>query len=70
MPLGAFQWGVWDNVRTGPGTHQLHDSLKPIGFTPYWETKWEKRVKKQKLKNVKPVEAPENQMTLSKWRSR
>jgi hypothetical protein len=69
MPLGAFQWGVWDNVRTGPGTHQLHDSLKPIDFKPYWETKWEKRVKKPKP--PKSIEAPENQMTISKkWRNK
>lgn len=40
MPLGAFQWGVWDYVRSGPGTHQLHDSMKPLDYTPYWETDW------------------------------
>ena len=69
MPLGAFQWGVWDNVRTGPGSHQLHDSLRPIDFKPYWETNWEKRVKKPKA--PKPIEAPANQMTISKkWRNK
>lgn len=69
MPLGAFQWGVWDNVRTGPGTHQLHDSLKPIGFTPYWKTKWEKRVKKPRQTAPQPIETPANQMTIAKqWR--
>lgn len=52
MPLGPFQWAVWDYVRTGPGSHQLHEPLKPINFEPYWETEWHKRVKKPK--KVKP----------------
>src|SRR5208283_1396000 len=28
MPLGAFQWTMWDAKRTGLGTHQEHDALR------------------------------------------
>lgn len=42
MPLGQFQWGMWDMKRTGEGTHQDHSPLKAwspqdwrtIGFHP------------------------------------
>jgi hypothetical protein len=27
VPLGAFQWGMWDYKRTGPGTHQDHSAM-------------------------------------------
>jgi hypothetical protein len=40
MPLGAFQWGLWDYVRSGAGTHQLHAPLKPLNPTPYYEENW------------------------------
>lgn len=29
MPLGQFQWGLWDLKRSGPGTHQDHSPLRP-----------------------------------------
>ncbi len=27
VPLGTFQWGMWDYKRTGPGTHQDHSAM-------------------------------------------
>lgn len=48
MPLGAFQWGVWDHYRTGPGTHQAHDAMKPLNYTPYSEVDWNPPVGKGK----------------------
>lgn len=40
MPLGTFQWGLWDYVRSGPGTHQVHGPLKPVDPIPYHEEEW------------------------------
>jgi hypothetical protein len=40
VPLGQFQWGMWDNKRTGPGSHQDHSSLKVIAPTPHTEVNW------------------------------
>jgi len=48
MPLGAFQWGVWDYYRTGPGSHQAHDAMKPLNYTPYSEVDWSEPVGKTK----------------------
>lgn len=30
VPLGDFQWGMWDNRRTGEGSHQDHSGLKVL----------------------------------------
>jgi hypothetical protein len=30
VPLGAFQWGMWDAKRTGIGTHQDHSAMKVL----------------------------------------
>lgn len=30
VPLGAFQWGMWDAKRTGLGTHQDHSAMKVL----------------------------------------
>jgi hypothetical protein len=40
MPLGQFQWGMWDNKRTGPGTHQDHSALKVLDPTPHNHINW------------------------------
>ena len=40
VPLGQFQWGMWDYKRTGPGTHQDHSSLKAVNPTPHDQIDW------------------------------
>lgn len=40
MPLGQFQWALWDHKRTGPGTHQDHSSLRPWEPTPHHLVEW------------------------------
>lgn len=30
VPLGAFQWGMWDARRTGIGSHQDHSAMKVL----------------------------------------
>lgn len=40
IPLGQFQWGMWDYKRTGPGSHQDHSGLKVLNPTPHNEIDW------------------------------
>lgn len=49
MPLGAFQWGLWDYYRTGPGSHQAHDAMKPLNYTPYSEIDWSPSAESKQL---------------------
>jgi hypothetical protein len=49
MPLGAFQWGLWDYYRTGPGSHQAHDAMKPLNFTPYSQIDWTPSVESKQV---------------------
>jgi GNAT superfamily N-acetyltransferase len=39
VPLGQYQWGVWDKIRT-PGYHQDHSALRAYDPTPYWQVAW------------------------------
>lgn len=43
IPLGAFQWGMWDYKRTGPGSHQDHSAMAVQNPTDHnlidWQTK-------------------------------
>jgi hypothetical protein len=43
VPMGAFQWGMWDYKRTGPGSHQDHSAMRvldPVGHeTVDWANK-------------------------------
>jgi hypothetical protein len=43
VPLGQFQWGMWDLKRSGQGTHSDHSALKVLNPTPHdaidWATK-------------------------------
>lgn len=48
VPLGAFQWGMWDYKRTGPGTHQDHSAMKVLNPTPHWQIDWEKKAQNLK----------------------
>jgi hypothetical protein len=38
-PLGQYQWGVWDKIRT-PGYHQDHSPLRVYDPTPYHQVAW------------------------------
>lgn len=44
MPLGQFQWGLWDYVRTPPDEtgyhHQNHGAMRVLNPTPYNEINW------------------------------
>lgn len=40
VPLGAFQWGMWDYKRTGPGTHQDHSAMAVYNPTDHHMIDW------------------------------
>jgi 2'-5' RNA ligase len=40
VPLGAFQWGMWDARRTGIGSHQDHSGMKVLNPLPYDTVDW------------------------------
>lgn len=40
VPLGQFQWGMWDYKRTGPGTHQDHSAMKVLDPVPHHTVDW------------------------------
>jgi hypothetical protein len=40
VPLGQFQWGMWDYKRTGPGTHQDHSAMKVLDPKPHDHVDW------------------------------
>ena len=42
IPLGAFQWGMWDYKRSGPGEHQDHSGLKVLEPEDYHNIDWKK----------------------------
>jgi hypothetical protein len=44
VPLGQFQWGMWDYKRTGPGSHQDHSALAPLSPTPYDQINWAQKM--------------------------
>lgn len=39
IPLGMFQWAVWDWQRT-PGFHQDHSGLRPLAPTAWYQMDW------------------------------
>lgn len=41
VPLGVFQWGMWDNKRTGEGSHQDHSGLRALDPVPYDAIDWQ-----------------------------
>ncbi len=43
VPLGAFQWGMWDNKRTGEGSHQDHSGLRVLDPVPHDSIDWESK---------------------------
>ena len=40
IPLGAFQWGMWDHKRTGPGSHQDHSAMRVLDPVPHDSIDW------------------------------
>lgn len=40
VPLGAFQWGMWDYKRTGPGSHQDHSAMRALDPVPHQQVDW------------------------------
>jgi hypothetical protein len=44
VPLGAFQWGMWDHKRTGPGTHQDHSAMRVLDPVQHSNVDWESKV--------------------------
>lgn len=40
MPLGAFQWTMWDNRRTGEGSHSDHSALRAVDPVPFDKVEW------------------------------
>jgi hypothetical protein len=40
IPLGAFQWGMWDFKRTGEGSHQDHSSMRVLDPVPHGNIDW------------------------------
>lgn len=45
IPLGTFQWGMWDHKRTGPRTHQDHSGLRVLDPTSHDAIDWEDKEK-------------------------
>jgi hypothetical protein len=40
VPLGAFQWGMWDYKRTGAGSHQDHSAMRVLDPVPHQDIDW------------------------------
>ena len=60
VPLGAFQWALWDWQRT-PGYHQDHTPLRPVDPTPWWEVDW---APQQRVRKQAPPEVSQDQQSL------
>jgi hypothetical protein len=54
VPLGAFQWGMWDHKRTGPGSHQDHSAMRVLDPLDHQSVDWE--TKAQNLKGLSWLE--------------
>jgi hypothetical protein len=40
VPLGAFQWGMWDLKRNGQGQHQDHSAMRVLDPKPHKDVDW------------------------------
>jgi hypothetical protein len=40
MPMGQFQWGMWDYKRTGAGSHQDHSAMSVLDPKPHTSIDW------------------------------
>ena len=48
VPLGAFQWGMWDHKRTGEGSHQDHSAMRVLDPVPHGDVDWASKVQNLK----------------------
>jgi hypothetical protein len=55
-PLGQYQWGVWDKIRT-PGYHQDHAALRVHDPVPYSDITWGEFQRPPKARGV-PQDMP------------
>jgi hypothetical protein len=60
VPLGAFQWALWDKQRT-PGYHQDHTPLRPLAPTDWRNVDWAPQPAR---KRTPDLTMPEGQQTL------
>lgn len=61
VPLGAFQWALWDQQRT-PGFHQDHTPLRPLNPVDWRHVDWAPQERTRKT--TPPAELP-GQMSLT-----
>jgi hypothetical protein len=59
VPLGAFQWGMWDMKRTGEGSHQDHSGLRVLDPVPYDSIDWQAK--------EQPINAAEAVLHKQNW---
>jgi hypothetical protein len=66
VPLGAFQWALWDRQRT-PGYHQDHTPLRPLNPTDWRKVDW---APTQRSRKTPALEVAPEQMSLieSRWK--
>jgi hypothetical protein len=62
VPLGMFQWAVWDWQRTH-GFHQDHSGLRPLDPTPWHEIDW---ASLDRFQNRAQPAPPQNEQLFSK----
>jgi len=76
LPLGQYQWGMWDGKRTGWGTHQDHSPLRPWEPVPHHGIDWPPSVglqsgRGQKEEFIPPewwaMTEPYRQNEIAKW---
>lgn len=60
VPLGQFQWGLWDNTRTGAGSHQDHSALRVLNPQSYSNVEWGPPVAHARGAQYQPPEWWEN----------
>lgn len=63
VPLGQYQWGVWDKLRT-PGYHQDHAPLRVHEPVPYKDVQWEQAVRAPRPQRLPSL--PEGQMAFAR----
>lgn len=63
VPLGVYQWAVWDRQRT-PGWHQDHTPLRPLNPVDWKHVDWAPQPTR---KRKQEQEQDPNQLTLGRW---
>jgi hypothetical protein len=51
VPLGTFQWGMWDLKRTGEGSHQDHSAMKVLNPVPHTSIDWASKAQNLKAED-------------------